>query len=466
MSRALHTARPRTRPWKQALAWLAFLGPFFYLSYGIANYLALLRYQQQGLPAIVFDWEHAIPFVPWTIYPYWTINAFYVGSLFLCNSRHMLRRHGLRLLTAQLLAVTCFLLWPLVFSFGQPEVHGAPALLFDALRGFDKPFNQAPSLHIALAVILWDVYRRFIHAPWARLLLHVWTALICISVLTTYQHHFIDIPTGVLLGALCVWAWPLGRRVSMWQAWRLTRHPARLRLAGLYALGSVGLALLALAVHRYVLPGWGLWLFWPAVSVLLVAFLYLGVGARGFGMDAQGQRRWSATWLLAPYLLAARINAWAFTRRLPAANRVLPGVLLGRVPSVDEWQAAGQPMVLSLAGERSLAHLPNARCLPWLDLIPTSPAALQRAVLMTNAAAANGNGVWVCCALGFSRSAATVTAWLQQQGLADAAAQVRNARPQVVLHTGWQQAIATHRQRYPHAHAATQGQIQGDNHAQ
>ena len=31
--------------------------------------------------------------------------------------------------------MSCFVLWPLHFSFGQPAVEGAPALLFNALRG-------------------------------------------------------------------------------------------------------------------------------------------------------------------------------------------------------------------------------------------------------------------------------------------------------------------------------------------
>ncbi|RYY58715.1 MAG: phosphatase, partial [Comamonadaceae bacterium] len=193
---ALRPVRTGTaRPWKRAAAWLAFLAPFFYLSYGLANHLASLR---PAVPSIVFGWEHALPFWAWTVFPYWSVNAFYGLSLFLCRSRHEVDRHGLRLVTAQVVAVACFIAAPLAFTFGQPAAEGASGWLFAALRGFDKPFNQAPSLHIALAVILWDLYRRLIVARWARLVLHTWTLLICASVLTTYQHHFIDIPTGAV----------------------------------------------------------------------------------------------------------------------------------------------------------------------------------------------------------------------------------------------------------------------------
>ena len=41
----------------------------------------------------------------------------------------------------------------------RPETDGLPGFLFAVLGGFDKPFNQAPSLHIALLVIIWDHLR-------------------------------------------------------------------------------------------------------------------------------------------------------------------------------------------------------------------------------------------------------------------------------------------------------------------
>ncbi|HNE01001.1 MAG TPA: serine/threonine protein phosphatase, partial [Plasticicumulans sp.] len=75
------------RPWPRALLWLAVLGPLFFLSYGAANWLASRR---AGVGSLVFDWEHAIPFWPWTILPYWSIDLLYALPLFVCTTRREL----------------------------------------------------------------------------------------------------------------------------------------------------------------------------------------------------------------------------------------------------------------------------------------------------------------------------------------------------------------------------------------
>ncbi len=425
------------RPWKRAAAWLALLGPLFYAAYGFANWWAASR---AAVPTLAFAWERLLPFWPWTIFPYWTINAFYALSLFLARDRHTLDRHAARLLTATCLAVTCFVLWPLRFSFGQPEVSGAPAFLFNALRGFDQPFNQAPSLHIALAVILWDWYRRLLHARWARAVLHAWAFAICASVLTTWQHHFIDIPTGALLGLVCVWLWPLERVVALPRAWQLACDPQRWKLAVFYAAGALFFMAVALAIG-----GSALWLCWPAASLALVTLNYAGFGARGFQMDSHGRMHWTARWLFAPYRLGAAVNAWTWTRALPASVEVAPGLRLGRLPTRAEWQAAGQPRLLSLCAELQLPPVPGARCVPMLDLTVPPAVRLRRAVIVIEGQRRAGGGaehpVWVCCALGFSRSAASVIGWLGLHGAADTMAgaheAVRCARPQIVLRAAW-----------------------------
>ena len=68
---------------------------------------------------------------------------------------HEVDRHAQRLLFAQLVSVACFIAFPLRFSFERPESSGLFGALFTALGSFDKPFNQAPSLHIALLIIVW-----------------------------------------------------------------------------------------------------------------------------------------------------------------------------------------------------------------------------------------------------------------------------------------------------------------------
>ena len=426
-----------SRPWRRSLVWLACLGPFFYASYGLANYLAA---QRSVVPSIVFDWERQMPFWPWTIYPYWTINAFYALSLLIAPTRRVLDRHALRLLTAQVLAVTCFMLWPLRFTFGQPTVAGAPAALFAALRSFDAPFNQAPSLHIALAVILWDFYRRWCRRPWSRWLLHVWTLLICVSVLSTYQHHFIDIPTGALLGVLCVWLWPLERRTPLLLAMRPARELRRWLIAAGYALGGLVCAVGAISGYRAGVS-WLLWLAWPAVSLGLVAAIYAVLGVRGFRIDAQGRMHWSTRWLLAPYVLAARVNSYVWTARMPTAQQVLPHLWLGRLPARRAWCRDGRPALVSFCGEIQLPAGARAACVPILDMTIPTPPLLLRASRAIERMRSDELATYVCCALGMSRSAAALSCWLVLHGHAAdverAVQMVRRARPQIVLGAAW-----------------------------
>ena len=72
-------ARTLFRHRARAALWLALLAPFFYSTYGFANWLASRR---DDVGSIVFGWEHDIPFMAWTIVPYWSINLFYGLSLF------------------------------------------------------------------------------------------------------------------------------------------------------------------------------------------------------------------------------------------------------------------------------------------------------------------------------------------------------------------------------------------------
>jgi hypothetical protein len=97
--------------------------------------------------------------------------------------------------------------------------------------------------------------------------------LVGLSVLTTYQHHFIDIPTGLLAGCACVLLYPLDARPTVRQC-----DSRRWRIGSYYLAGGLALAALALA-----LGGAGLWLLWPASSLLAVAVIYFWGDPSSFG---------------------------------------------------------------------------------------------------------------------------------------------------------------------------------------
>jgi membrane-associated phospholipid phosphatase len=215
----IRTAAIAGRPWRRATAWFVLLGIFFYVSYGLSNWLASLR---SDVPAIVFAWEHAVPFLSWTIIPYWSTHVLFALSFYVCRNRTELDSHARRLLTAQVIAVACFIAYPLRISFPRPHIESAVGFLFEPLSLLDQPFNQAPSLHVATMTILYDLYARVL-PRWALLPFALWTLIVVASVMTTYQHHFIDVPTGLLLGLLCIWLWPRegGNRLGQLARWRV-----------------------------------------------------------------------------------------------------------------------------------------------------------------------------------------------------------------------------------------------------
>ncbi|MBD9413459.1 phosphatase PAP2/dual specificity phosphatase family protein [Pseudomonas sp. PDM16] len=419
-------AARETGLWKRGVLWLLLLAPLFFASYGFANWLTA---QHDDVGSLVFAWEHATPLWAWTIVPYWSIDLLYGLSFLLPATRREMDRHALRLLSTQIICVACFLLWPLRFTFERPELSGFFGWMFDVLMGFDKPFNQAPSLHIALLVVIWTMFARHTRGVLLRGLLHGWMALIGLSVLTTWQHHFIDVPTGALAGWLCVWLWPIEGRSPLHNL-RLAREPQRWRLALRYGLGSAVCA--ALAVN---LGGAWLWLLWPCASLLLVALNYALFGAAGFQKQANGSLGSASTWLLAPYLLGAWINSRLWTRKHPQPDQVVEGIWLGRVPSADE--AAPFAAVLDLSAELPVS-LPGKtyRNLPLLDLVaPNTEACRQGAELIEQLR--QQGPLLVCCALGYSRSATLLAAWLLHSGRASSVEQaielIRTERPQIVL---------------------------------
>ncbi|WP_175695425.1 phosphatase PAP2/dual specificity phosphatase family protein [Burkholderia ambifaria] len=418
------------------VGWLAAMGAVFFSTYGFANWLAARRAE---VPTFAFGWEHAIPFVPWTIVPYWSIDLLYALSFFFWTRRDDLLDHVKRLLTVQLISVACFIAWPLRFGFERPDAGGAAGALFTLLMGFDKPFNQAPSLHIGLLVVLWAVYAKHLRGRAARIVLHAWFAAIGVSVLTTYQHHMIDVPTGAAVGCLALFLFPLRDGAGRLPGADAFPSAAGRTLARRYALGAALVALAALyCVSRA--PGLALAAGWGALALACVAWIYWRGAPGAFQKDEAGRLPVSVRWLLAPTIAAAFVNSRWWTFRQPAPARIDERVSIGRTPTTRDVRRHGFTALVDLTAEMprwttadaSLAYV----AVPQLDLVAPTPAQLAAAVAALERLHAEGRDVLVCCALGYGRSVLCAAAWLAaRRGLGDARdalAAVRSVRPRAV----------------------------------
>ena len=429
---------------KRGAAWLAFLGPFFFLSYGLLNHFTSGR---NDIGVVVEAWERNIPFVPWLMLPYMSIDVFYAVSFFIFRQRSALDRHAKRLLLATIISLLGFLLYPLQFSFEVPKADGFNGLLQAMLLGFDKPYNQAPSLHISLLIVLWVCYAKKL-TGWARLALHGWFFAIGASVLLVYQHHFIDVWTGALAGLACLYLLP---DAPFW--WRWKAPTSRMKYIALRYAFCTACASLAAFFASEVSGILEAMLIWLAVSLGLVVAVYLGYGQQIFQRDvlkqsplkqsqvkqSQVTMRWPAKLLLAPYLFLSWLSYRMYTINKSLPNQIQGNVWLGAFPrqavcnmGVD-WAA-----VLDLTSEFPVATLkaPIQKYLPVIDLTPPKPQTLVRAVRWLERAQGQGN-VLVHCALGLSRSASVVVCWLVWRGHADnvqSAVKLVNAkRPGLVL---------------------------------
>ncbi|MGQ9374903.1 phosphatase PAP2/dual specificity phosphatase family protein [Acinetobacter tandoii] len=434
--------------WKWGILCLLFLAPFFFLSYGFANhYAAGLNY----VPSVVFSWEKYIPLWPWTIVPYWSIDLFYGLSLLLCWNKFELKQHVLRLFSAQLISIGCFLLFPLKFSFERPELQGFFGVWFDILMGFDKPFNQAPSLHIVLLMILWDFYRRHVPSSY-RWFVDLWSFLIGVSVLTTWQHHFIDIPTGIWVGTFCLWLFPLYASSPLQTQKVQQRTLKHFKLASYYLIAALLLAFLAV-----FFKGWMLWLAYPASSLFLVACAYSLNRRHFFQKQPDGTISIAAWVLFAPYFLLAKLNSRLWTRTHPNDSLILTKentqIFLGRIPSTQNMQQYDS--LFDCCAELPLKPPYDYQQYLSLDLVPLQAQQLNLAVQALNQLLSSQCGntkVLIFCALGYSRSSSILAAWLLQTGHAhqvdDAIQIIRQARPWIVLNAQQLAAIDTYQKQY------------------
>jgi predicted protein tyrosine phosphatase len=369
------------------------------------------------------------------IVPYMSIDLFFIAAPFLCTSDRERRLLSKRIATCIVLGGICFLLFPLRFAFNRPLIGGWLGLLFNNFRALDMPFNQFPSLHIGLTLILASLYMKHTRGL-ARLVTLVWFWLIGLSAILTYQHHVIDVAGGLVLGALCLYVWdeqPFFEPVIRNE-----------RVGMLYISGAA-----ICATFAYIARPWCLILIWPALALFIVGLAYFCTGA-GVFRKRNGRLSIFAQIFLAPVLIGHRFSLLYYSRQSEAWNMLTDEVWIGRKLSSIEARRAialGVATVIDLAVEFSEA-LPfqqiNYVQLSTLDLTAPTAETLNRATRLICESAARGI-VYIHCKAGYSRTAAVAGAYLLATGIAanpkDAIALLRKVRPSIVIRPEVERAI-------------------------
>lgn len=400
-------AAPDAKPvFKERLLWLLYLAPFFFLLYGSANQI-IATYDH--VPHFYFEWEKQIPFIPEMILPYMSLDLLFGFSFLFPQTRSELQRHATRLGFSIAISVILFLLLPLQFSFTRPETSGWVTPLFQALQA-DLPYNQFPSLHITLSIVVGYQYLKHSRSV-LRWIYALWFLLIIASILFIYQHHFIDIPGGILIGWLAFYLYPVNGKTRLPLYFVSPKH---LGMALKYMLLTIIFTIAAFQVSS-------LWLLfgWMALSFLLLSIAY-ATGFNNLSQKKRGRVSWLYLLLFWPYYLANHLTRRYWQHRLPAISKVDDTLYIGmslNSGNHEALQANNIRTVIDLAPELN-SHIPETvdyHTIPLLDLAIPDPHELARIIDTIEQAESKGN-VLLHCKLGLSRSVLAAYAWLVKQG--------------------------------------------------
>ncbi len=161
--------------------------------------------QAQARAALVIDsaLDQAIPFLPWTIWIYFSFFVFIGSTVFRVEDR-LFWRFIIASSLAATIAWTIVLLYPITFDRPDPTLINGELYqrLYTFVHEADPSHITFPSLHVAVTWIcnflLWNRTGRGL-----RFTLGVGISL---STLFTKQHLAVDVIGGILLAWFCVWA--------------------------------------------------------------------------------------------------------------------------------------------------------------------------------------------------------------------------------------------------------------------
>jgi membrane-associated phospholipid phosphatase len=151
-----------------------------------------------------FDFERAIPLVPWTAYVYLSLNPLLWCSGLALDRPRQWRALAWAMIAAITVAGVGFLLLPAETAFPpwqtalDAEWHG----LFRFVSLLVGKYNLFPSLHVALAWLSAAAYANASRLS-RRGLWWAWAAAVAVATVTAHQHHLVDVVGGIIVGWAC-----------------------------------------------------------------------------------------------------------------------------------------------------------------------------------------------------------------------------------------------------------------------
>ena len=193
----------RLRKYRFAVILAGFYGLF------AATYLAVNEFSvSRSVHTLFLPGEERLPFLPTFEYLY--VLTYFIPALLIvtvrdyASFRRLVRAYGLTLL----ISYTTYLLFPVYFERPHVKVSSFDTWLL-SLEYLDKPYNEFPSLHVALS---WLAVHASQVSGRSRVGLGFLAAGISVSTVFVKQHYAVDVLYGCALA---------------WVAWRLagSRRP-------------------------------------------------------------------------------------------------------------------------------------------------------------------------------------------------------------------------------------------------
>ena len=389
------------------LLWLALSYLLFIIIYNSSACYAL-HFQKSD--SFVFDFERNIPFLEWMIIPYMTSGLLFTLAFFFCSSQKNLMLITKRINFTTIVSGLFFFLFPLKYSFVKPQIDSDflnP--FFQFLITWDSNYNQAPSLHIGYAVIFWFVIDKEFKNSKLRLLLQSWILLLCISTLTVFQHHFIDIITALLFSCVTFFIFPENKKRNY-------------RIGIVYYFFSLLFSLIALLIYNYI-SSFGLLILWISLAVFLVGTAYLKSNSR-FLKRENGSVSFFKKIFYFPYLFIYKI-IWRFARKNTnnPVTEIVPQIFIGAKLKSKQAKAFinEQTYIIDLSAEVEeidfIRHQSKYFSQPLLDIGSIKNEELETIVHLLKEIHTNikpNEKIFIHCLMGYSRSVFVTVSFLKE----------------------------------------------------